>query len=466
MDLSHLIFGGAIFGTLVSSWGYIKAFAWKICGVFIEQVEIVDTITAGAIVGYLVRNYRRSITYDKTYNAIYEYIKHKKMYGWVSYEFFGKKTIIFWNSVFPFIFNGPGKKDDKDTSVPTAATITFIRGTLDIDKIISEANAKRNEIIWNNKIKHANMIRRFFVRHIPDINSDKEKTNNVTSTTWFVNDDIRLLEFNREELGHGEQDGVKLLDNLIFPERINELIEEIKIWRDNKEWYQDRKIPWKRGWLLYGPPGTGKTALTRALAEDLDMPIFVFNLAEMTNFEFMRAWLNMQQNVPCIALIEDVDNVFHGRSNVSHGRRNMWSALMKKEKNGNGQNEKHEESYGMLNFDVFINCLDGVDKSEGVLTIITTNDITKIDKALGHPVRAEDGSLQFVSSRPGRIDRAIELTYMGKREKKIMAHRILRDYPDAFDNIMRDLDKEETPAQFQERCSQIALAKFWKECKG
>ena len=73
--------------------------------------------------------------------------------------------------------------------------------------------------------------------------------------------------------------------------------------------------------MLYGPPGTGKTALARAFAEDLNMPIYVFNLAEMSNHELMRVWSEMQVNVPCIALIEDIDNVFNGRENVArkHG---------------------------------------------------------------------------------------------------------------------------------------------------
>ena len=46
------------------------------------------------------------------------------------------------------------------------------------------------------------------------------------------------------------------------------------------------------------------------------MPIYVFNLAQMSNHELMKAWTEMQVNVPCIALIEDIDNVFHGRENV------------------------------------------------------------------------------------------------------------------------------------------------------
>ena len=275
------------------------------------------------------------------------------------------------------------------------------------------------------------------------------------------------------------------MDLLIFPRRVLELIEEIKLWRTNRKWYQRRGIPWKRGWLLYGPPGTGKTALARAFAEDLDMPIFVFNLSELGNFEFMRSWLTMRASAPCVALIEDIDNVFHGRENVSRRRPRSFLSLMnlgvRKQVGDASDAEKppddaaakglsdQERSFfadGMLSFDVFLNMLDGVDRNDGVFTVITTNDIGKIDSALGQPRKLPDGTVEFISTRPGRIDKAIELTYMEPEDKRRMAERILGEYSDALEemlNFIATTPLAETPAQFQERCSQIALRHFWEE---
>ena len=52
-------------------------------------------------------------------------------------------------------------------------------------------------------------------------------------------------------------------------------------------------------------------------------------------------------------------------------------------------------------------------------------------------------------------------------DKKRMARRILGDYErplrEMLDFVDRYPDLEETPAQFQERCAQIALACFWAE---
>ena len=216
--------------------------------------------------------------------------------------------------------------------------------------------------------------------------------------------------------------------------------------------------------MLYGPPGTGKTALARAFAEDLNMPIYVFNLAEMGNHELIKAWADMQVNVPCIALIEDVDNVFHGRENVARKNSGGIPPWMFQNKEKDDQKTR---PMGPLTFDCLLNCLDGVERADGVFTIITTNDISKIDPALGQPRKLPDGTVEFISTRPGRVDKAVELTYMEAEDKKRMAERILDDYPVQLREMMAFIDRfpdlQETPAQFQERCGQVALACFWKE---
>jgi hypothetical protein len=61
----------------------------------------------------------------------------------------------------------------------------------------------------------------------------------------------------------------------------------------------------------------------------------------------------------------------------------------------------------------------------------------------------------------------VELTYMEPGDKKRMARRILGEYPREHAKMLEFIDRfpdlEETPAQFQERCGQLALAEFWKE---
>src|SRR5204863_9738126 len=149
-----------------------------------------------------------------------------------------------------------------------------------------------------------------------------------------------LLAHTADQLGKARTSNGPALENLIFPQRVKDMIHEIELWRKSKDWYLEKGIPWKRGWLLYGPPGTGKTALARAFAEDLNMPIYVYNLAEMGNHELMKAWTEMQVNVPCIALIEDIDNVFHGRENVAR-KNSMFGMMMGPSKKGDDNDKDH-----------------------------------------------------------------------------------------------------------------------------
>jgi hypothetical protein len=59
---------------------------------------------------------------------------------------------------------------------------------------------------------------------------------------------------------------------------------------------------------------------------------------------------------------------------------------------------------------------------------------------------------------------------MESPDKRRMAQRILAEYPDELESMLAFIDKypdlQETPAQFQERCGQIALKRFWAEQEG
>ena len=140
-------------------------------------------------------------------------------------------------------------------------------------------------------------------------------------------------------------------------------------------------------------------------------------------------------------------------------------------KGGNGKNDEGmRDMFAPLTFDCLLNCLDGVERTDGIFTIITTNDLSKIDPALGQPRKLPDGSTEFISTRPGRVDKAVELTYMEPADKKMMAKRILGEYPDEYLKMLEFIDRfpdlPETPAQFQERCGQVALKCFWNETHG
>jgi hypothetical protein len=477
MDVWNYMAGGAAIGLIAGFWGKIKGFLWKLVSLLIQRVEIDSEAAHDALIAYLVAHYPRSRLYDRMYGAMREHHRDGR-YGLVAYEMFGLRSVVFWNRWWPFVFSNAVEKkahsgqanraEGQSEATKVWSTVTFLRGTLDIEAVLRQACDRGNQLSWTVEGAQEKAKNRFVIHHVPRRDDkDEDHDHGSNGLAWYQQNYYRLLGYTPEQLGKAFLHKGSALSNLIFPQRVKNLIQEIELWRSHRAWYLEKGIPWKRGWLLYGPPGTGKTALARAFAEDLNMPIYVFNLAETSNFELIKAWSDMQVNVPCIALIEDIDNVFHGRENVARKNSTLPFVLPRK-KDDDG--DRVRAPFTPLTFDCLLNCLDGVERADGIFTIITTNDIGKVDPALGQPRKLPDGTTEFISTRPGRIDKAVELTYMEPADKKRMAQRILGEYPAQYRAVLEFIDKypdlEETPAQFQERCGQIALACFWKDQQG
>jgi hypothetical protein len=440
--------------------------------IFIQKIQIKNEQAVEAVVAYLITHNKRLNLYTKVYSTRYESYRTGK-YGLVPFEKFGLTSIIFLTKKkylrffrLPFVLtNVNDNKDTKDsaddkTSKKTSSTFIYcIKGTLKIDELFHNAIAAINKLSWD--IEEKEQTSRFNIFYFPERNAiNKDERNSHSAYPWFKHSHYRILGLEMSELGRDLKSNGKALDSLFFPDDVKELIRIIGLWVKSKEWYFKKNIPWKRGWLLYGPPGTGKTALARAFAEDLDLPLYNFSLAELSNIQFIKAWQSMQLNVPCIALIEDIDNVFNQRKNI-HQNSLAYRGLLQNSESKDGSDHIQIP----LTFDTLINCIDGIDKTDGVFTIITTNDLSKIDPSIGIPKLHENGKQEFISSRPGRIDEAIELTYMTKKNKLELARKIVGEFKEVMDEVIIHIEKdiEETPAQFQEYCSQLALKAYWNK---
>jgi hypothetical protein len=465
----------AIVAFVVGFWDKIKTILWMVLSTFIQKIEIKTEEAHETVVAYLITHFKKLASYDKIYGAQYESYKSGK-YGLVPYERFGKASIIFiTNKRFfmflklPFFFShiNPNSKEGNENphslsdSDKTYSYLLCLRGTVSFDEILSESIIDRNKSSWNIDDMEENS-NRFNIYYFPErIYSRNERGGHNTGYVWYKQNQYKILGVSQEELGREKKSNGDALENLFFPQKVKDLIHDVSLWVKSRDWYKDKNIPWKRGWLLYGPPGTGKTALARAFAEDLDLPIYFFSLAQLSNNDFIKSWQSMQLNIPCIALIEDIDNVFDLRKNISQNTMMLANTYL-------NNIDEFDETRGIakmpLTFDTLLNCIDGIDKSDGVFTIITTNDISKIDAAIGVPKILDDGTQTFISSRPGRIDKAIELKHMQMENKIQMAKKILSEFDEKYMEVLNYITQEnlETPAQFQEYCAQIALQEYWK----
>lgn len=210
-----------------------------------------------------------------------------------------------------------------------------------------------------------------------------------------------------------------------FTEAGRQALNQVKKWLGAKEWYGDRNIAWRRGMMLHGKPGNGKSALILEIAKKCRIPLYIFDLASMDNGEF-DAFLMSLPSEPAIVLVEDIDAIFAGRENITR-----------------------TAHYGGLTFDCLINRLGGVNSVRNKFIFITTNHLNNVDPAL---------------LRPGRMDEVVEILPLNLEEKRELANIILDEYPHLIDDIVTE-GAEDSTAEFENRCTRVALEMLWNGCK-
>ncbi|KAG9313221.1 P-loop containing nucleoside triphosphate hydrolase protein [Chiua virens] len=171
------------------------------------------------------------------------------------------------------------------------------------------------------------------------------------------------------------------------------LLADCKDFLCSEDWYAERGIPFRRGYLLYGVPGSGKTSLIHSLAGELGLDIYVVSLSSKGMSD--NTLTTLMGHVPsrCILLLEDLDAAFTrsvSRDSSSTGAPTPSPSTP----NSNDANDGSTLSLSGL-----LNSLDGVAAAEGRLLFATTNHIERLDPAL---------------SRPGRMDVWVNFTHATK----------------------------------------------------
>eukprot|EP00300_Choanocystis_sp_HF-7_P029380 c3616_g1_i1.p1 GENE.c3616_g1_i1~~c3616_g1_i1.p1 ORF type:complete len:367 (-),score=54.38 c3616_g1_i1:739-1839(-) len=173
------------------------------------------------------------------------------------------------------------------------------------------------------------------------------------------------------------------------------LTSDVKAFVASAQWYIDRGIPYRRGYLLHGPPGCGKSSFITALAGELGYGICILNLNDrgMTDDRLAHALSEVPQQ--CIVLLEDIDAAFPDPL----AKRSM-------------------QTDNNVTFSGLLNTLDGVSSSEDRILFMTTNHLERLDPAL---------------VRPGRVDVIQEISWSSPHQTRAM---FVKFYPEASEPLV------------------------------
>jgi chaperone BCS1 len=179
-------------------------------------------------------------------------------------------------------------------------------------------------------------------------------------------------------------------ESVILAGGIRRVLDDVQGFLGNREWYMDRGVPYRRGYLLHGLPGNGKTSLILAVASHFKYNLGYLSLASLgfTDNDLIRSLAHTPPRT--IVVIEDIDCVF----------------------------KKRDTEQGGITFSGFLNALDGIASPEGHLLMMTTNHKEQLDPAL---------------IRPGRVDVDVEFRDATTEQASAMYRRF---YPGASGDVM------------------------------
>ena len=160
--------------------------------------------------------------------------------------------------------------------------------------------------------------------------------------------------------------------------------------------------------VLEGLPGTGKSSTAIAIATTLqkDIASIDFNQKDLNDISFIKSMRKFPHNAIC--LLEDFDALFLERNKTDNTR---------------------------VSFSCLLNFLDGAFSRSDMISIITTNHISKIDKAI---------------LRPMRTDYVFTFSYCSKYQCEKMFAKLFSDHDELFKSIYSVIkNKKFTSCMFQ-----------------
>jgi hypothetical protein len=258
--------------------------------------------------------------------------------------------------------------------------------------------------------------------------------------------------------------------NNLFGKNIDIIKKRVNFFKQNKDWYDNKGVPYTLGIMVSGSPGAGKTSIIKCISNELKRHIINIHLSDnMTKVQlenlFYSEQINILQNgktetytIPIdkrIYVLEDVDcqcDIVLDRASetveqllikknedlkkqieelktIINSRSNNTKVINSNEnihKQGEINNQKITLSF-------LLNLFDGILETPGRITIMTTNFVDKLDKAF---------------TRPGRIDVISKFGFSDAEQLiQIIEHRYDAKLTEEQLNLIYNIPNCITPAE-------------------
>lgn len=378
-------------------------------------------------IGLLISSLISTLISKNYFKNITNFFRRNNNQVLIESVFEGKKNNIY-SKFQEYIIDKFSKKITSSTLIPREGTISLqVNNDLSNHEILDEYNGHKIIIKFSEQESgNSDDKKTFLKKNIIKITSKTasqellktyvigicrlEKTLNKILTIWRP----IITKNNRDELLSWESTKCKTnksFENTIVSENVNnKFFKDIDWFSNNDEWYSNKGLPYKRGYLLHGPPGTGKTSLIKAIANSYNLDVFSIDFDTVkTNHDLINLMLEinfLSQNKKYILALEDLDR----------------SDILK---------ERYYREDCKISKDCLLNVIDGIIETYGRILIITCNDVNFIKN---FPALI----------RPGRIDSVINIDYCDSYQISKLVENFYNIKLEKTPKIKSDI----TPAQF------------------
>jgi len=275
-------------------------------------------------------------------------------------------------------------------------------------------NGKRWGVQWDQRYETPHQL-------VANLMIPKKDYDDATTFWKELDEEAKEKDFLRGQKIDGHGNFLKEIgegnawEELVLPQTLRDEIElhTLELIKD-AERYARYGVPLKRGILLHGPPGTGKTMIGRALAQQAGCTFIYVTASQVHESSYVRGIYALARRLsPTIVFFEDLD--LYAASRHSSGNTEVLAELLAG--------------------------LDGLESSEGVITIATTNDIGVIEPAL--------------KDRPNRFDLVLEVPPFDAELRMLFLGKWVERNNVRINNVeevAKSWKTDMTGAQMQELC--------------